>query len=659
MRTDALLVPQRAVSELQGSFQVRVVGADNKVITRTVKVGDRVGSRWIIEHGLEPGARVVVEGAPTRDGTVVNPKPFTAPAAGRALSRVPILHRPSDRRHRHRDHHRAGRAGRDAGAADRAVSRHHPAADQRLGHLHRRRRADHRAVGRHAARAADERRRQHAVHAVDQRQRRHDAADRHLRRRDRSEHRSGQRPEPDGAGRAEPAARRQHLRPDDAQGDRLPDADRLAVVAEEHLRRAVPRQLREHQHHRRALPRARRRRRAPLRRRRLRDAHLGQAGSARQARADGARTGARRAAAEHGQSGGPDRRAAGADRAGDDLHGPRAGPAADGGGVRRDRRAIEPGRLGGAAEGRRPHRARRAQLPADRPRQRPAGLRGRRLSDAGLERAGRRRRRQEDDGGPQHAIPAGSAVPLLDRHDAAGLRRHPRDPHHARRRDRAGDLRRLPVPAELARDVHSDDRGAGVADRHLRGLPAARLLDQHAVAVRPRARHRPRRRRCDRRRRGGGASHRRGHGAARRHAEGDGGSVRAGGQHRADSRVGVHPGRLHERHSGPAEQAVRDHHRHLGDDLGVQRADACRRRWRRCCSSRGRRPTGCSAASSRVFNRWFDKATQRLRQRQPRLVRKAFVGVALLRGVSRSRPACSAGGCRPASCPRRTTATSC
>jgi membrane fusion protein, multidrug efflux system len=75
-------VPQRAVSELQGSFQLRVVGPDNKVSTKTVKVGDRVGSRWIVDEGLQPGARVVVEGARTADGTVVNPKPFTAVTKG-------------------------------------------------------------------------------------------------------------------------------------------------------------------------------------------------------------------------------------------------------------------------------------------------------------------------------------------------------------------------------------------------------------------------------------------------------------------------------------------------------------------------------------------------------------------------------------------------
>jgi RND family efflux transporter MFP subunit len=80
VRTDALLVPQRAVSELQGSFRLRVVDPDNKVSTKTVKVGDRIGSRWIIDEGLQPGARVVVEGARTTDGTVVSPKPFAAPA---------------------------------------------------------------------------------------------------------------------------------------------------------------------------------------------------------------------------------------------------------------------------------------------------------------------------------------------------------------------------------------------------------------------------------------------------------------------------------------------------------------------------------------------------------------------------------------------------
>jgi RND family efflux transporter MFP subunit len=79
---DALLVPQRAVTELQGSYQIRLVGPDAKVNTRMVKMGARIGSRWIVEQGLEPGARVVVEGPATRDGTTVTAKPF-APAEDR------------------------------------------------------------------------------------------------------------------------------------------------------------------------------------------------------------------------------------------------------------------------------------------------------------------------------------------------------------------------------------------------------------------------------------------------------------------------------------------------------------------------------------------------------------------------------------------------
>ncbi len=77
----ALLVPQRAVSELQGGYQVAVVGADNKVDVRTVTVGDRVDNLWIIANGLNAGDRVVAEGVQRmRTGVRVNPKPFVAEA---------------------------------------------------------------------------------------------------------------------------------------------------------------------------------------------------------------------------------------------------------------------------------------------------------------------------------------------------------------------------------------------------------------------------------------------------------------------------------------------------------------------------------------------------------------------------------------------------
>jgi RND family efflux transporter MFP subunit len=79
---DAILVPQRAVIELQGSYQLRIVTPDNRLTTRTVTLGERAGNRWIVAEGVKPDERVVVEGAQARDGTVVNPKPFAAPAGG-------------------------------------------------------------------------------------------------------------------------------------------------------------------------------------------------------------------------------------------------------------------------------------------------------------------------------------------------------------------------------------------------------------------------------------------------------------------------------------------------------------------------------------------------------------------------------------------------
>jgi RND family efflux transporter MFP subunit len=75
--TGALMVPQRAVGELQGIYQVAVVEADNTVRLRNVKVGERVGEMWVISEGLKPGERVIAEGTQkVREGTKVNPKPF-------------------------------------------------------------------------------------------------------------------------------------------------------------------------------------------------------------------------------------------------------------------------------------------------------------------------------------------------------------------------------------------------------------------------------------------------------------------------------------------------------------------------------------------------------------------------------------------------------
>jgi membrane fusion protein (multidrug efflux system) len=81
VRPGALLVPQRAVSELQGTNQVAVVGADNKVHIQPVKMGRRIDHEWIVEEGLKAGDRIIVEGIQkAREGGIVNPKPWAPPS---------------------------------------------------------------------------------------------------------------------------------------------------------------------------------------------------------------------------------------------------------------------------------------------------------------------------------------------------------------------------------------------------------------------------------------------------------------------------------------------------------------------------------------------------------------------------------------------------
>jgi membrane fusion protein, multidrug efflux system len=76
-REKAILIPQRAVTEMQGNYQVAVVTPENKVEIRPVKVSQRSGSLWIIDHGLQAGERVVVEGLQkVKAGMTVDPKPF-------------------------------------------------------------------------------------------------------------------------------------------------------------------------------------------------------------------------------------------------------------------------------------------------------------------------------------------------------------------------------------------------------------------------------------------------------------------------------------------------------------------------------------------------------------------------------------------------------
>ena len=87
VRRGAILVPQRAVTELQGSYQVAVVGADNRVEIRPIETADRTGPYWVVTKGLTPGERIVVEGTQkVRAGAVVEPHLVAEAASGSAAS---------------------------------------------------------------------------------------------------------------------------------------------------------------------------------------------------------------------------------------------------------------------------------------------------------------------------------------------------------------------------------------------------------------------------------------------------------------------------------------------------------------------------------------------------------------------------------------------
>ena len=135
-KAGALLVPQRAVQELQNLYSVAVVGGDSKVAFRNVKVGPRVDTLWVIEEGLKPGEQVVAEGLQSlRDGMTVRTKPMPAPGAAggnRAetdrrrgeVDHGSILRQPADRRDRAVDHPGAARRRRDAaGCRSRSIPR--------------------------------------------------------------------------------------------------------------------------------------------------------------------------------------------------------------------------------------------------------------------------------------------------------------------------------------------------------------------------------------------------------------------------------------------------------------------------------------------------------------------------------------------------------
>jgi len=97
IRNGALLVPQRAVTEIQGKYMVAVVGPDNKADIRQVKVGERVDSQWVINEGLKPGDRVVAEGIQkVKKDMPVTPKPVstgseaTSAPSGKSEEKPPV-----------------------------------------------------------------------------------------------------------------------------------------------------------------------------------------------------------------------------------------------------------------------------------------------------------------------------------------------------------------------------------------------------------------------------------------------------------------------------------------------------------------------------------------------------------------------------------------
>jgi membrane fusion protein (multidrug efflux system) len=81
MKKGAMVIPQEAVNELQGSYQVAVVDENNKVSIRPVKMGERIGAMWEVTEGLKPGDRVVVQGLQkAHEGSIVAAKDWTLPA---------------------------------------------------------------------------------------------------------------------------------------------------------------------------------------------------------------------------------------------------------------------------------------------------------------------------------------------------------------------------------------------------------------------------------------------------------------------------------------------------------------------------------------------------------------------------------------------------
>ena len=292
---NAILIPKRAVQEIQGMKSVLVVGADNMVALRTIRPGETVGPMLIVLDGVKPGERVIVEGIQkAKPGTKVNPsvapaESIGAKAAGKAqgtpvapapaktggeMIRGPVLHPPSDRRDRHRDPDCHAWRGHHRRAVGRAVSVPRAAQHPRDRDLSRRVGRGGRAIGGDPDRAGGQRCGPAHLHEVVEHQRRPDATRRQLRGRHRPGHRQRPDAEPRFGGAGAPAGgshaagrHRQEAEPQHPDGD-------LDLLARGRLRRQLPDQLCRHQPARPAAAHSRDCAGGPLRWHRLRDADL-------------------------------------------------------------------------------------------------------------------------------------------------------------------------------------------------------------------------------------------------------------------------------------------------------------------------------------------------------------------------------------------------
>ena len=123
-RRNAIVVPQKAVQQLQSMQVVYCVGPDNRVSARTVVAGARVGSDWVIEQGLQAGERVIVEGLlKVRPGAQSPASALFRTGPKKGLIHGAVLHRPSGFRHGDGDRHGHPGRRRHSGAPRRQLSR--------------------------------------------------------------------------------------------------------------------------------------------------------------------------------------------------------------------------------------------------------------------------------------------------------------------------------------------------------------------------------------------------------------------------------------------------------------------------------------------------------------------------------------------------------